>query len=138
MNAIEIDSDDLDAVVAELPADVPVSVVNLIRYRDQADYEGTFDLPPLSGEQAYFDRYLPAFNEAVANFGGCELAYGGKVVGAIVGPHEPQWDAIIIGRYANIVAFRDLVNDPDYQANAKPHRTAALSDCRAYVTLDIG
>jgi uncharacterized protein (DUF1330 family) len=134
-HSIEIDHEELDAVIAAFAPDQPVSVVNLIRYLPEADYQGThIELPPVSGERAYFERYLPAFTTAVDRFGGCELAFGGKIFGAIVGPHDEQWDAIIIGTYVSITAFRDLIEDPEYVRSAKPHRSAALAACRAYVT----
>src|SRR3979490_2486432 len=40
----------------------PVYMINMVRYRDQADYEGRLDLPACSGREAYFQRYAPACN----------------------------------------------------------------------------
>lgn len=132
MNSIEIEEEDLNAAVAAFAPDTPVFVANLIRYRQRAEYPEGVDAGDVTGEDAYFQRYLPAFSANVARFGGCELAFGGKVVAQLVGAEDVPWDAIIIGRYVSMSAFRDLVNDPTYRRDAKPHRTAALSHCVAY------
>jgi uncharacterized protein (DUF1330 family) len=138
VKTVEIDPEDLVAAAAVFPADSPVVVVNLVQYRAEADYGEHATLPACTGEEAYFERYLPAFNEAVKPFGGCELVFGGRVMARLVGPPvEPHWDAVIVARYPSIAAFQDLVNDPSYKANAKPHRSAAVADCRAFVTTDL-
>jgi len=36
-------------------------MVNLLRYRARAEYAEQTDLPPCSGREAYFSRYVPAF-----------------------------------------------------------------------------
>lgn len=141
-STIEISLDDVDRIAATFAPDQPVNVVNLIRFTAQADYSGTgnreaLDLPAVSGEMAYFERYLPAFTAAVNRFGGCELAFGGRVAGSIVRADEPDWDAVIIGRYVNIHAYRDLVHDEGYRNSASHHRIASVAAARAYVTGDL-
>ena len=42
-------------------------MVNLVRYKVKADYGGEHtDLPPCSGREAYFERYVAAFNQVAA------------------------------------------------------------------------
>ena len=137
MSSTEIDPADLDAAVATFPDDTPVYMVNLLRFHDQARYS-TSDAQPCSGQEAYLSRYLPAFNQVVAPYGGSELVFAGAVVARVVGPVDDTWDAVGVARYPSIRAFRDLTNDTDYQASAEPHRRAALADWRLYATAALG
>jgi hypothetical protein len=73
----------------------PVHMVNMVRYRDQADYRGNSDLPPCSGREAYFQRYAPAFNK-LAQGEDYGLFWVGSVRGMLVSPHGQAWDDIVI------------------------------------------
>ena len=46
----------LAEVSASVPAGQPVFMVNLLRYKQQADHGDRADLPPCSGHEAYFTR----------------------------------------------------------------------------------
>lgn len=87
----EIDPAGLDAAVAALPAGDPLLMLNLLRFKDEADYGGGTDLLPCTGREAYFSRYLPAFNETVRRHGVSELVFGGDVVARVVGPVDDVW-----------------------------------------------
>lgn len=58
MRTVEITADALDAANRIVPADTPVMMINLLRYRDQADYGDRTDVTPCSGREAY-RRYAP-------------------------------------------------------------------------------
>jgi uncharacterized protein (DUF1330 family) len=138
MPTTEIDPADLNAAVAAAPANSPVYMVNLLRFRDRAHYASTSVLEPGTGQAAYLTRYLPAFNDAVQPFGGSELVFAGIVIGRVVGPVDDTWDAVGVARYPSIQAFANLINDSDYQTFAEPHRRAALADWRLYATTALG
>ena len=91
----QIDQEGLEAAAAGIPDGQPVFMVNLLRFREHADYgECTefAEFAPCSGAEAYFTRYMPAFNQAVVRLGGSELVYGGIAVSRIVGPADEAWD----------------------------------------------
>ncbi|XXT76901.1 hypothetical protein WME79_41170 [Sorangium sp. So ce726] len=59
----------LDRVRRTFPADTPAYMVNLLRYRERAAYpEGAADAVA-TGREAYFQRYLPAFQEVTRGMG---------------------------------------------------------------------
>lgn len=44
------------AAAGAIPADTPIFMVNLLRYREQADYGDRPTAAPCSGREAYFQR----------------------------------------------------------------------------------
>ena len=137
MPTTEINHEGLDAAVAAIPAGSPVFMINLLRFRDQADYGGRTDFAPCTGREAYFARYLPAFNETASPYGATELVFGGNVVGSVVGPLSEVWDGIGLVRYPGIEVFQKLIVDSAYLARAEPHRAAALADWRLYAATSL-
>jgi hypothetical protein len=133
----EINQEGLDAAVAAIPAGSPVFMINLLRFREQADYGGRKDFAPCTGREAYFARYLPAFNETASPCGATELVFGGNVVGSVVGPLDEVWDGIGLVRYPGIDVFQKLIADSAYLAQAEPHRAAALADWRLYAATSL-
>jgi uncharacterized protein (DUF1330 family) len=111
----------------------PVYMVNMVRYRDQADYRRKSELPPCSGREAYFQRYAPAFNKvaAGADYG---LFWIGNVRSMLVGGEGEQWDDIVIVRYSSFATLRRILDSSAYEEQAAPHRRAALADWRFIVT----
>lgn len=71
MRTTEINSEALQAAADVIPEDVPVIMLNLIRYKEHADYDASAGFAPGSGREAYFQLHLPAFNQ-VALFKGVE------------------------------------------------------------------
>jgi uncharacterized protein (DUF1330 family) len=122
------------AEVMQLPADQPVTMLNLLRYRDVADYSAADDLAPeqpISGEQAY-RRYGAAATPHIEK-AGAEVVYHGECGPTVIGPADETWDSILLVRYPNPKAFLDMVTDPEYQSLSR-HRTAALADSRLIAT----
>jgi hypothetical protein len=137
LTSTEINPQGLDAAVAAIPPGIAVFMVNLLRFRDQADYGDRTDLAPCTGREAYFARYLPAFNETAGAYGPTELVFGGNVAGNIVGPLDEAWDGIGLVRYPSTEVFQKIIADPAYLENAEPHRVAALADWRLYATTSL-
>jgi hypothetical protein len=104
----------------------PVHMINMVRYRDQADYRGKSDLPPCSGREAYFQRYAPAFNK-VAQGEDYGLFWVGNVRKMLISPEGQAWDDIVIVRYASFDALRRILESAAYERDAAPHRRAALA-----------
>lgn len=135
---IEIQPDDLAAAAAAFPPDVPVVMLNLLRFRDRAVYPDPSSFEPCTGRAAYFERYIPAFASTVEPIGTSELLFAGDVEARLVGPAAEVWDAIALVRYADFSVFERLVTDAAYLDQAEPHRTAALADWRLHATAALG
>jgi hypothetical protein len=133
MGIVEYSPATLEAAGKTLDAKGPVYMVNMVRYRDHADYRGESELPPCSGREAYFQRYAPAFNK-VARDEDYGLFWVGNVRGVLVGAEGENWDDIVIVRYSSFAALRRILESAAYEQEAAPHRRAALADWRFIVT----
>jgi uncharacterized protein (DUF1330 family) len=122
--------------IATVPAGVPVTMLNLLRYRDIATYDDPADghLAECSGRDAYEQRYGACAFEHVTRVGG-EVLWGAEVAGALIAPEGEAWDNALLVRYPSIAAFTAMVTDPDYIVCSR-HRTAALADSRLIATVD--
>lgn len=122
--------------LAAAAAAEPVFMINLVRYRERADYGERADAEPCSGQVAYLERYIPAFSKVVVDLGitGINLFYTGAVVGELVAPADEKWDTIAVVEYPNFAAFLRVFGSSEYQRNAEFHRTAALEDARLIAT----
>ena len=121
------------AAARALPADSPIYMVNLLRYRDQADYGESAATAPCSGREAYFQRYVPAFAQVTAG-DGIKPFWVGNVLAPLVAPPGEHWDDVAIVEYPNFAVFQRMIESPAYQAEAEPHRRAALADWRLIPT----
>jgi uncharacterized protein (DUF1330 family) len=114
----------------ELDGDQPLAMLNLLRFREQAQYVDD-GLPEagmgLSGRQAY-ERYSQCAEAAFRRAGGRQLWIGQPVAG-VIGPEGEQWDLAFVAWYASPSAFVTMVKSEEYQQAAR-HRTAALLDSR--------
>ena len=139
MRTTVIDPGAILAAATAIPADQPVFMLNLLRYREQADYGDRTDFAPCSGQEAYFRRYVPAFNQVAAALGvlGIKPFYVGGVLARLVAPPDEPWDNVAVVEYPSFAAFRRVVESPEYHAEASPHRKAALEDWRLIATQQI-
>jgi uncharacterized protein (DUF1330 family) len=116
----------LEAVLAAHPSG-PVQMLNLLKFRDHADYPDDYPgdpSPDCTGEEAY-RRYGEVAMRHVYQRGG-RLVLLSAVDGVVLGvAAQDEWDQIAIVEYPNLDAFLDMGQDPDYLA-ATVHRTAAL------------
>jgi uncharacterized protein (DUF1330 family) len=107
-----------------------VTMLNLLRFRDWADYSadpGSAPPQPVTGRQAY-DRYLEHTLPFLTASGGSItfLATGGPV---LVGPPEERWDLVMAVTQASVESFLAFASDDAYLGGVS-HRTAALEDSR--------
>ena len=108
----------------------PIVMLNLLRFRDVADYSGSPELAPgkaMSGAEAY-KVYMAHATPFVAKIGG-ELVFAGEGGAALIGPSDERWDSVLLIRYPGIEQFFQFATDPEYQKGVG-HRTAALADSR--------
>jgi uncharacterized protein (DUF1330 family) len=109
----------------------PVTMINLLRYNDRAQYPDGFEAEPCTGREAY-QRYGAVAAKLIAEAGGRAL-WVGSVSASVIAPDEETWDDAILVEYPSRAAFLEMVSSPAYQAVA-PHRTAALLDSRLIAT----
>jgi len=108
----------------------PVIMLNLLRFRDVADYSGNPKLmppTPISGAEAfqrYIDHTLPFLEKSGGNL--IFLGKGGKY---LIGPQEEQWDLVMLVRQNSLSDFLAFSSNPEYLAGLG-HRSAALEDSR--------
>ena len=105
-------------------------MLNLLRFRAQADYSATpgpAPDAPITGEAAYtryMDHTLPFLKAS-----GGEVLYHGKGGAFLIGPVEERWDAAMLVRQASMASFLAFASNADYLAGIG-HRLAALEDSR--------
>ena len=108
----------------------PVTMLNLLRFRPQADYAAAPDLAPpapITGAQA-FDRYIAHTLPFLRETGG-DLVFLGAGGAFLIGPAEERWDVAMLVRQASIEAFMAFAAHEPYLAGLG-HRTAAIEDSR--------
>ena len=106
----------------ENPEIGPISMVNLLKYKDKAIYEDGRDTD-LTGEEAYRLYAVEVIN-FVEKYGG-EFVFAGNVSRLMIGEVEDLWDAVAIAKYPSRKAMFDMTMDPEYQ-KIHVHRDAGL------------
>lgn len=132
MPSIEPTEQQFAAFVQEIPEDKPIVMINLLRYREQAEYPAGFDASPCSGREAY-QRYGEQAVQHVAAVGGRPI-WMGVAHAVVIGPADEKWDDAVLVEYPSRQAFMEMVAKPDYRQCAV-HRTAALADSRLIATV---
>ena len=106
----------------ENPEIGPISMVNLLKFKDKALYEDGRDTD-LTGEEAY-RLYAAEVINLVEIYGG-EFLFAGKVNRFMLGEVEEMWDSIAIAKYPSRKAMFEMTMDPEYQ-KIHVHRDAGL------------
>lgn len=132
MSSINPSREQLAAFAASIPADTPILMLNLLRYRKQAAYPADSGQNPCSGREAYA-RYSRIALGKVRGVGG-DVQLLAAVQLALIAPAEEAWDELLLVRYPSKAAFLGMLADSEYQA-ATLHRTAALADSRLIASL---
>ena len=115
------------AYCRELPGDQPVVMLNLLKYRPLADYNGYPEEKPCSGVEAYTrytQRTLPLVKDK-----GVKIIFAGNMHAPLIGPDSEQWDDILVVHYPAARILSELFASAAYR-EIKYHRTAALQDSR--------
>lgn len=107
-----------------------VVMLNLLRYRETADYSASPELAPatpITGEEAYrlyMEHTLPHLEQS-----GGKLLFFGRGGPFLIGPEDERWDAAMLVQQSSPAAFMAFASNPEYLAGLG-HRTAALEDSR--------
>jgi uncharacterized protein (DUF1330 family) len=100
------------AALAARPADAPVVMVNLLKFRQNGG---------LQSYERYAQEVAPHLDRV-----GATVRYSGTAPAVVLGHGErPWWDAILIVEYPSPAAFIDMVTTEEY-AQVHMHRAAAL------------
>lgn len=107
-----------------------IVMLNLLRFRDTADYSENPELKPsksISGREAYqkyMDHTLPFLRKS-----GGEVVFLGDWGKYLIGPQDEQWDFVVIIRQKSLSDFIAFSSNQEYLAGMG-HRIAALEDSR--------
>ncbi len=96
-------------LIASLPDDGPVVMVNMLTLRDRAAYT----------------RYSQATMPLIKARGGTVLWAGDGEAVAFGDARGDLWDYVVLVRYPSRAAFLDMMNSPEYAA-ANAHREQAV------------
>ena len=101
------------------PADAPVVMVNLLRFKQRADApdEG------IAGVEAY-RRYAEPMRRIVEERGG-RFLWMGRVDSFVIGASDAPFDAVALVEYPSRRVFVEIVNDPRVR-EIGAHRAAGL------------
>ncbi|MEM1117531.1 MAG: DUF1330 domain-containing protein [Bacteroidota bacterium] len=114
----------------------PVTMLNLLRFRETADYTSAPEIAPeaaISGVDAYaryIDHTLPYLDRL-----GAEILFDGTGGPFLIGPEAEGWDRVLLVRHASVNAFLSMASNAGYLAGVG-HRTAALADSRLLPLVD--
>ena len=115
----------------------PVTMLNLLRFHEVADYSATPELAPpdaITGAQA-FARYITHATPHLEASGGA-LLFLGSGGPWFIGPENEGWDAAMLVRQSSIAAFLSFAANEAYM-DVIAHRTAALLDARLLPLQDV-
>ena len=108
----------------------PVTMLNLLRLRETADYTASPALAPpapISGREAY-RRYVEHSEPFLRATGG-EMMFLGEGGQFFIGPTNERWDLAMLVRQTSVESFIAFAANPAYLAGIG-HRTAAVEDSR--------
>jgi len=109
--------------LAQDPAPGPIAMLNLLKFRDKAQYQdGRSD--GISGREAYM-RYVAEMGPIVEAAGG-RFLFSGDVEQLVIGEVEEPWDAVGIVEYPSRAEFHRIATSPAVQAIGV-HREAGLA-----------
>ncbi len=113
-----------------------VVMLNLLRFKEVADYSASPELAPespISGEQAYqlyIEHTLPFLKAS-----GGELVFSGSGGKFLIGPGTEKWDKVLLVRQNSVASFIAFEQNEAYMKGIG-HRTAALEDSRLLPILE--
>ena len=101
----------------------PIYMVNLLKFKDRADYEDGRETD-LTGAEAY-QIYLDAVTKLLVEFGGAGM-FVAPVERLTLGEVEELWDVVAIAMFPSRGAMRDMARS-DTMQKIGVHRSAGLA-----------
>lgn len=112
--------------------DGPIYMVNLLRFKEKAEYQDGRETD-LSGREAY-DLYSKGVVQLLPEFGGSAV-FKAEVSRLTLGEVEDLWDVVAIALYPSRQAMLDMMMSPKMQ-EIGVHRTAGLAGQLNVETVD--
>jgi uncharacterized protein (DUF1330 family) len=109
-------------IQAFLACEGPVCMVNLLKFREKAEYEDGRETD-LTGQEAYM-LYGAEMRKLVEASGG-RFIFSATVNSLLLGEVEDLWDVIGIVEYSSSKALMEISSSPEFQA-IEVHRHAGL------------
>jgi uncharacterized protein (DUF1330 family) len=107
-------------------------MINLLRFREWADYPPGTRTETHTGREAY-ELYSRHAMKYLAEVGGRPI-WRGEARYAVIAPAGEQWDEAILVEYPSRSAFERMITNASYQSGLYL-RTAALDDSRLIATV---
>jgi len=104
--------------------DGPVMMLNLLKFRERANYPAGSPHASCSGPEAY-SRYRTAFVEIVGDVSRAEVVWEGHVDRPFIGDATQDWDKCLLVRYPSRQHFLAMMSNAAYR-EALVHRYASL------------
>ena len=132
MATVDLTPERFKQLFERVPADTPVTMLNLLRFRDVAAYAAERQQPQRTGAEAYaaYSRAVLPLLKGV----GARVVWSGRARHALIAPADESWDEVLLVEYPSVAAFARMVTSPEYQA-IYFHRAAALLDSRLIATV---
>ncbi|MGI9476276.1 MAG: DUF1330 domain-containing protein [Hyphomicrobiaceae bacterium] len=102
----------------------PIQMLNLVCFRDKANYPDGRDASGAEAYAAYGRDSYPVFSKL-----GGRIVWRGSFELMLIGPAKEKWDERFIADYPSVSAFVEMIRDPVYREAVK-HRQAAVLDSR--------
>jgi len=103
--------------------DGPISMVNLLKFKEHAEYEDGRETT-MTGRQAY-EIYGRGVSKLVTQYGGT-VTFAGDVTFLALGQVEDLWDEVAIAQYPSRVELWEMSTSAEWQELAV-HRAAGLA-----------
>ena len=123
-----------EQILRFLDTEGPVCMVNLLKFREKADYEDGRD-PDLSGAEA-FGRYARKMKSLVEASGG-RVVFGAEISGLLLGEVDDLWDQVAIVEYPSAKTLLEIASSPEFRA-IEIDRVAGLAGQLNITTRDVG
>ena len=121
-NAVTPNEEQL-AGVLEGDTETPIKMVNLLTFKDKAEYADGRETN-LSGKEAY-EIYTTEVQGHLEKVGGKSIFFG-EVQRLMLGEVEELWDWVAIAEYPSRKAMLEMIMNSEYQKSAE-HRSAGLA-----------
>jgi uncharacterized protein (DUF1330 family) len=103
--------------------ETPIKMVNLLKFKDKAEYEDGRETN-LSGKEAY-KIYADEVLGHLERVGGKSIFFG-EVQRLMLGEVEELWDWVAIAEYPSRKAMLEMIINSEYQ-KSEEHRSAGLA-----------
>lgn len=103
--------------------ETPIKMVNLLKFKDKAEYEDGRETN-LSGKEAY-KIYADEVLGHLERVGGKSIFFG-EVQRLMLGEVEELWDWVAIAEYPSRKAMLEMIKNSEYQ-KSEEHRSAGLA-----------